>query len=84
MGSTGVFDKIEKEALKLYDRTVKIRTKRMAADGSQTRTPKGGFHRSNPMACDKRGIIVPIPIFQLASLPIGFKVARSRFCSFNQ
>ncbi|EMF31571.1 hypothetical protein LEP1GSC201_0430, partial [Leptospira interrogans serovar Pomona str. Fox 32256] len=35
--AAGVFDKIEKEALKLYERTVKIRTKRMAADGSFAR-----------------------------------------------
>ncbi|EMN01217.1 hypothetical protein LEP1GSC021_4671 [Leptospira noguchii str. 1993005606] len=32
-----VFDKIEKEALKLYERSIKIRTKRMAGDGSQIR-----------------------------------------------
>ncbi|EMF33245.1 hypothetical protein LEP1GSC201_1295, partial [Leptospira interrogans serovar Pomona str. Fox 32256] len=34
-----------KEALKLYERTVKIRTKRMAADGSFARAPKGGPSR---------------------------------------
>ncbi|EKO67803.1 hypothetical protein LEP1GSC069_1279 [Leptospira interrogans serovar Canicola str. Fiocruz LV133] len=43
--AAGVFDKIEKEALKLYERTVKIRTKRMAADGSFARAPKGGPSR---------------------------------------
>ncbi|EMY76936.1 transposase, IS4 family [Leptospira weilii serovar Ranarum str. ICFT] len=40
----GVFDKIEKEALKLYERSIKIRTKRMAEDGSFAKAPKGGFH----------------------------------------
>ncbi|EMM74322.1 hypothetical protein LEP1GSC038_4767 [Leptospira weilii str. 2006001855] len=44
----GVFDKIEREALKLYKRSVKIRTKRMAADGSFARSPQGGFHGSKP------------------------------------
>ncbi|EPG64527.1 hypothetical protein LEP1GSC061_3481 [Leptospira wolffii serovar Khorat str. Khorat-H2] len=43
-----MFDKIEKEALKLYEKTIKIRTKRMAADGSQARAPKGGLHRPKP------------------------------------
>nr|EMN20005.1 hypothetical protein LEP1GSC063_1982 [Leptospira santarosai serovar Arenal str. MAVJ 401]EMN20044.1 hypothetical protein LEP1GSC063_2073 [Leptospira santarosai serovar Arenal str. MAVJ 401]EMN20124.1 hypothetical protein LEP1GSC063_2694 [Leptospira santarosai serovar Arenal str. MAVJ 401]EMN20707.1 hypothetical protein LEP1GSC063_3073 [Leptospira santarosai serovar Arenal str. MAVJ 401]EMN21287.1 hypothetical protein LEP1GSC063_1301 [Leptospira santarosai serovar Arenal str. MAVJ 401] len=43
--AAGVFDKIEKEALKLYERSVKIRTKRMAADGSFARAPKGGLSR---------------------------------------
>ncbi|EKR82811.1 hypothetical protein LEP1GSC099_4231 [Leptospira interrogans str. UI 08452] len=46
--AAGVFDKIEKEALKLYERSVKIRTKRMAADGSYARSPKGAFHGSKP------------------------------------
>lgn len=41
----GVFDKIEKEALKLYERSIKIRTKRMAADGSFAKAPKGGLSR---------------------------------------
>ncbi|EKQ91625.1 hypothetical protein KHM19_23280 [Leptospira borgpetersenii] len=41
--SAGVFNKIEKEALKLYERTVKIKTKRMAADGSYAKAPKGGI-----------------------------------------
>ncbi|AZQ01853.1 hypothetical protein LEP1GSC190_07260 [Leptospira mayottensis 200901116] len=39
--ASGVFDKIEKEALKFYEPTVKIRTKRMASDGSFARAPKG-------------------------------------------
>ncbi|EMM74944.1 hypothetical protein LEP1GSC038_0978 [Leptospira weilii str. 2006001855] len=41
--AAGVFYKIEKEALKLYERSVKIRTKRMAADGSFAKAPKGAF-----------------------------------------
>ncbi|EMN45397.1 hypothetical protein LEP1GSC086_3734 [Leptospira weilii str. LNT 1234] len=43
--AAGVFDKIEKEALKLYERSVKIRTKRMAADGSFAKAPKGRSSR---------------------------------------
>lgn len=39
----GVFDKINEEALKLYEHKIKIRNKRMAADGSYARSPKGGF-----------------------------------------
>ena len=39
----GVFEKIQKEALKLYEHKIKIRNKRMAMDGTQTRAPKGGF-----------------------------------------
>ena len=39
----GVFDKIHKETLKFYDKKKGIRTKRMAADGSHARAPKGGF-----------------------------------------
>ncbi|WP_157435561.1 IS5 family transposase [Leptospira santarosai] len=55
--AAGVFDKIEKEALKLYERSVKIRTKRMAADGSFARAPKGGpFTGPNPTDRGKRGI----------------------------
>ena len=42
----GVFDKIQKEALKLYERKIKIRNKRMAMDGTQTRAPKGGFSQA--------------------------------------
>lgn len=41
--SEGVFDKIQNEALKLYERRIKIRNKRMAMDGSVSRSPKGGF-----------------------------------------
>ncbi|UOG48862.1 IS5 family transposase [Leptospira noguchii] len=53
----GVFDKIEKEALKLYERSIKIRTKRMAADGSFAKAPKGGpFTGPNPTDRGKRGI----------------------------
>ena len=40
---TGVFDKIQSRTLKFYDKKKGIRTKRMAADGSQARAPKGGF-----------------------------------------
>ncbi|EMN90836.1 hypothetical protein LEP1GSC108_2431 [Leptospira weilii str. UI 13098] len=55
--AAGVFDKIEKEALKLYERSVKIRTKRMAADGSFAKAPKGGaFTGRNPTDRGKRGI----------------------------
>lgn len=39
----GVFDKIQSKTLKFYDKKKGIRTKRMAADGSQARAPKGGF-----------------------------------------
>lgn len=39
----GIFDRIQKEALKLYEHKVKIRNKRMAMDGTQTRAPRGGF-----------------------------------------
>jgi len=39
----GVFDRINEEALKLYEHKIKIRNKRMAADGSFARSPKGGF-----------------------------------------
>ncbi|XDD51623.1 IS5 family transposase [Leptospira sp. WS92.C1] len=53
----GVFEKIEKEALELYERVVKIRTQRMAADGSFSRAPKGGpFAGPNPTDRGKRGI----------------------------
>ena len=41
--AAGVFDKIQNEALKLYERRIKIRNKRMAMDGSVSRSPKGGF-----------------------------------------
>lgn len=39
----GIFDKIQAKALKLYERRIKIRNKRMAMDGSVSRSPKGGF-----------------------------------------
>ncbi|OMI16324.1 hypothetical protein BUQ74_16050 [Leptospira weilii serovar Heyan] len=39
MGSAGVFDKIEKEALKLYERSVKIRT--MTSGGASQELSKG-------------------------------------------
>jgi transposase len=39
----GVFDKILKHTLKLYDKKKGISTKRMAADGSYSRAPKGGL-----------------------------------------
>ncbi len=52
----GIFDKIEKEALKLYERSVKIKTKRMVADGNFAR---GGFHWSKPDGSrQKRYILV--------------------------
>ncbi len=41
--NAGIFDKINAEALKLYEHKIKIRNKRMAADGSFARSPKGGF-----------------------------------------
>lgn len=40
---SGVFEKIQSKTLKFYDKKKGIRTKRMAADGSQARAPKGGF-----------------------------------------
>ncbi|EMY77148.1 hypothetical protein LEP1GSC060_1961 [Leptospira weilii serovar Ranarum str. ICFT] len=44
---TGVSDKIEKEALKLYERSIKIRTKRMGADGALRKgSKKGDLHGS--------------------------------------
>ena len=39
----GVFDKIQKKTLKYYEKRKGILTKRMAADGSYTRAPKGGL-----------------------------------------
>lgn len=39
----GIFDKIQAEALRLYESQIKIRNKRMAMDGSLSRSPKGGF-----------------------------------------
>jgi len=39
----GVFDKIYKHILKYYNKKKGIRTKRMAADGSYSRAPKGGL-----------------------------------------
>ncbi|ALO26698.1 hypothetical protein KHM19_32060 [Leptospira borgpetersenii] len=58
--SAGVFNKIEKETLKLYERTVKIRTKRMAADGSYARA--GDFAGPNPTDRGKRGIFSSIGV----------------------
>ncbi|AZQ02992.1 IS5 family transposase [Leptospira mayottensis] len=55
--ASGVFDKIEKEALKLYERTVKIRTKRMASDGSFARAPqRGSLTGKNPTDRAKLGV----------------------------
>lgn len=39
----GVFDKIYELILKYYNKKKGIRTKRMAADGSYSRAPKGGL-----------------------------------------
>ncbi|UOG42913.1 IS5 family transposase [Leptospira noguchii] len=71
----GVFDKIEKEALKLYERSIKIRTKRMAADGSFAKAPKGGpFTGPNPTDRGKRGIKRHILVDRRGA-PIAFVLA---------
>ncbi|UOG41395.1 IS5 family transposase [Leptospira noguchii] len=71
----GVFDKIEKEALKLYERSIKIRTKRMAADGSFAKAPKGGFFTGpNPTDRGKRGIKRHILVDRRGA-PIAFVLA---------
>ncbi|MGQ2843404.1 IS5 family transposase [Leptospira interrogans] len=73
--AAGVFDKIEKEALKLYERSVKIRTKRMAADGSYARSPKGGpFTGPNPTDRGKRGIKRHILVDRRGA-PVAFVIA---------
>ncbi|WP_196218952.1 IS5 family transposase [Leptospira santarosai] len=75
--SMGVFDKIEQEALKLYERTVKIRTKRMAADGSQARAPqRGAFTGPNPTDRGKRGIKRHILVDRRGA-PVAFVIAPS-------
>ncbi len=65
--AAGVFDKIEKEALKLYERSVKIRTKRMAADGSFAKTPKGGLGETRRIAAKEalKGIFSSIGVEHL-------------------
>ncbi|AXR64852.1 IS5 family transposase [Leptospira mayottensis] len=73
--ASGVFDKIEKEALKLYERTVKIRTKRMASDGSFARAPKGGFFTGpNPTDRGKRGLKRHILVDRRGA-PVAFVIA---------
>ncbi|MCG6167614.1 IS5 family transposase [Leptospira sp. FAT2] len=73
----GIFDKIHKEALKLYDHSIKIRTKRMAADGSQARAPKGGFFTGpNPTDRGKRGVKRHILVDRLGA-PISFVISQS-------
>ncbi|WP_198285342.1 IS5-like element IS1502 family transposase [Leptospira interrogans] len=73
--AAGIFDKIEKEALKLYERTVKIRTKRMAADGSFARAPqRGAFTGPNPTDRGKRGIKRHILVDRRGA-PVAFVIA---------
>ncbi|MDL5247494.1 IS5 family transposase [Leptospira weilii] len=71
----GVFDKIEREALKLYKRSVKIRTKRMAVVGSFARfSQRGAFTGPNPTDRGKRGVKRHILVDRRGA-PVAFVIA---------